>query len=219
MQLTESLKSIPKANNFIEIFKSQLPVLSSDKYTRMEVEAFITAQCLKFLQVNSPDASNHLLAEQFAEDVMETRLDWKPEDINMFFRFIRQRQDLPQCRIYGNKITGIKLSELITVYEDHRAEERESFINSQKEQEKAPMNLTVLHALNNVLNKFKPVESKPREETESEKLIKSWVAEFDKIYNAKYRDTKDSIRFIIQNGKKMNIDQWLKFKMEETIQE
>lgn len=81
------------------------------------------------------------------------------------------------------------------------------------------MNLTVLHALNNVLNKFKPVESKPREETESEKLIKSWVAEFDKIYNAKYRDTKDSIRFIIQNGKKMNIDQWLKFKMEETIQE
>lgn len=91
----------------------------------------IYVRCVTFLTINSNGDNTGLIARQFAQDIFETRPDWKTEDIDYFFKFIRQRQDIPECKIFGNKITGIKLMELAVIYEDYKSQERERMIKEQ----------------------------------------------------------------------------------------
>lgn len=92
------------------------------------LESVICEKTTSFLSVYSSDENNARMAIQFAQDLIETRPDWKIADVDYFFKFIRQRQDIESCRIFGNKITGLKLMELVCVYEDCKAIEREKML-------------------------------------------------------------------------------------------
>ena len=78
---------------------------------------------IRFLQVNFPDVNAVEVATQFALDVLESRTDWTLYDVIYFFKFIRQRQDIEELKIFGNafKITPIILSRLVSVYEEHKS--------------------------------------------------------------------------------------------------
>jgi len=86
----------------------------------------------RFLMVNFPDTVIDLTASQFAQDIIALRRDWNLDDIIMFFKFIRQRQDIPELKTYGGKITAIKLLEFSNYYENERCELKEQFLNNQK---------------------------------------------------------------------------------------
>lgn len=61
-------------------------------------------------------------ADAFAVDIVESRLDWKYQDIEMFFKTIRRRQDLPEFKVMGNKVTILKLNEMLAAYEAMRCD-------------------------------------------------------------------------------------------------
>ena len=78
---------------------------------------------LWFFKVNFPDANTSEVASQFAVDIVETRPDWTLYDVIYFFKFIRQRQDLDELKVFGNafKITPIVLSKFLSMYEEHKS--------------------------------------------------------------------------------------------------
>lgn len=86
----------------------------------------------RFLMVNFPDTSIDLTASQFSQDIIALRRDWNLDDIVMFFKFIRQRQDIPELKTYGAKITTIKLLEFSGYYENERCEIKEQFLIDQR---------------------------------------------------------------------------------------
>lgn len=79
----------------------------------------------RFISVNFPDVDAAGVSVQFAVDVINVRPDWNMLDILNFFKFIRQRQDLPENKIFGNKITPLKLMELTAGYENQKSIARE----------------------------------------------------------------------------------------------
>jgi hypothetical protein len=81
-------------------------------------------ECYKFLQLmDVEDVKAAGMAHAFAEDVLDTRDDWRLEDVVVFFRVIRQRQDIPEFKVYG-KVTILKLGEMMQAFDAIRAEER-----------------------------------------------------------------------------------------------
>lgn len=123
-----------KDNRFIEIIRSKEPniqklILAGRKE---ETQILIFEACRQFLDLNSPAENNKELAVQFAEDIIETRPDWKIEDIKYLFKFIRQRQDIPELKLFGNKITGIRLMEMVVTYENYKSEGRERVVAETK---------------------------------------------------------------------------------------
>lgn len=209
----ELLKDLPK--KFEDVFASNSKVISSKIYDEATTFKFIADHCLAFLAINSPDVNNALIAEQWAEDVTETRLDWKPEDVIMFFKFIRQRQDIPELNVMGNKITAIKLNSWLPVYDEYKSEAKEQYLKSSfQNQESKPANPEGLKRIASILKTIvKPVEaelSKPVEQTERQKEIQEWIKEFDKL-----REYDSSKRFIKHEGIFMNIDDFLFYKSQQ----
>lgn len=89
----------------------------------------------RFISVNFPEVSAVDVSLQFAVDIMESRPDWNLLDILHFFKFIRQRQDLPENKIFGNKITPLKLMELTAGYEENKSIAREIWHKKQISQQ------------------------------------------------------------------------------------
>jgi len=89
----------------------------------------------RFISVNFPDVNAQDVSLQFAVDITESRPDWNLIDILHFFKFIRQRQDLPENKIFGNKITPLKLMELTAGYEENKSIAREIWQKKQISQQ------------------------------------------------------------------------------------
>ena len=118
-----------------------------------------------FLSVNSQAGNHAMIALQFAQDIIETRPDWKIDDVIYFFKFVRQRQDIEDCRIFGNTITGIKLMQIASVYETHKAMQREENLRqlkaSETEQERHPTDPEIVrHHVSKIIERMKPEKEK-----------------------------------------------------------
>lgn len=109
----ESIITMKGIANFGQLTKPQ----------EKEVLTHIHTLSNRFFNVNFPDANSSEVAAQFAVDILESRKHWTLYDVIYFFKFIRQRQDLEELKIFGNafKITPIVLSRLVSVYEEHKS--------------------------------------------------------------------------------------------------
>lgn len=65
-------------------------------------------------------------ANRIAADLIETRPSWKAADFINLCKFLRQRQDIQELKVYG-QITFEKFVSNIAVYEDYRAQEMEAY--------------------------------------------------------------------------------------------
>lgn len=107
-------------------------IICNDTESEGKILQHIFKLTQRFLMVNFPDTAIDMTASQFAQDIISLRRDWNLDDIVMFFKFIRQRQDIPELKTYGGKITAIKLIEFSGVYENERCEIKEQFLVNQK---------------------------------------------------------------------------------------
>jgi len=206
----ESLKSLPTCKTITDVFNSKCPNISSKSYNQKDLFKFISDECCKFLNINSASENNEDIAFQFAEDITETRLDWKPTDIVMFFKTIRQRQDIEEFQVLGNKITGIKLSEMIMAYEELRADQFEVWNKTRwttpnPEIKVSEVGLKTLAEIKSRLFK-EPQKSGTPEESEQNNQVQQWIKDFDRI--------RAGSKFGEVNGQMMNIDDYLKYKIE-----
>ncbi len=119
-----SLMKAEKAIGFDLIFSTKFESFGNviDEKNLLENVMKITQ---RFIKVNFPEVNAVDISLQFAVDIIDLRPDWNIMDILNFFKFIRQRQDLPENKIFGNKISPIKLMELTAVYEENKSIARE----------------------------------------------------------------------------------------------
>ena len=110
--------------NFDLIFSTQRKPFCNIE-NESELLSSISKLTKRFIEVNFVGENSTDIALQFSIDIVEVRPDWNLLDILNFFKFIRQRQDLPGCKIFGNKISPIKLIELASVYEENKSIARE----------------------------------------------------------------------------------------------
>lgn len=154
MELTVQKHNTPTALHLLTIGVSELElsryernltiqdcVLSQDKplyiacydiKSEGEILSHVFRLTQRFLMVNFPETAIDLTASQFSQDIIALRRDWNLDDIIMFFKFIRQRQDIPELKTYGGKITAIKLIEFSNYYENERCDVKEQFLSNQK---------------------------------------------------------------------------------------
>lgn len=235
--MSNLIKTNQSVTSFDDIFQSPSKVL---KYQdRGDLLKFIVLHTLNFLNVNSPDPNNAPIAAQFAEDIADTRWDWKPEDIEYFFKFIRRRQDIPECNILGNKITALKLASIVPVYEDWRCRQKEDNIAQSKKESKKPLAPSAQKIVEEIVNRLKtppiPIEHRKsvpipeikdetpeqklfRETTnksiENEKLMDEWILEFDAL-NKKQGNLgrTGGIRMVLYKDQELDINDYLKEKL------
>ena len=117
-----------QAKTFIDVLKVKTRLLAALFMIKAELALHINKVCFAWLNINSPSPDNAGYSRQFTDVIMETRLDWKPEDIELFFKTVISRQDLDDFKIMGNRITAVKLCSMLPQYEELRAIEREKII-------------------------------------------------------------------------------------------
>lgn len=169
--------------------------------------------------VNSENTqqANELIAAQFAADIIETRLDWRIEDIKYFFKFFRQRKDIPECCILGNKITADKLMQAVNAYEVERADERAKTYKTKyvEPNEPLPLSKEAIEIINEIKQRnIKPYDYTVKDYSGDDKVINDIMREFDEIF--KQADTGTTIkgkRLINHNGVIMDAEQFVKWKL------
>lgn len=127
MQL--SLQTLQAGLTVSQVLNSELPVFQKImKLERAELMAYISKTTVVFIKNNFPGTKDPVsVAGEFAEDLMEQRLDWRLPDINLFFKFIKQNVGtMDDIKTFGNVMTPIRLLELATMYEEERCKIREA---------------------------------------------------------------------------------------------
>jgi hypothetical protein len=124
-----------KIENCVASTEKNIYSLVLNLETEKEILKNIFLLTQRFLQANFPESAIDATASQFAQDITELRRDWILDDIILFFKFVRQRQDIPELKTYGAKITSIKLLEFTKFYEDERCDAKEKFLSQKKQQE------------------------------------------------------------------------------------
>ncbi len=113
-----------RAINLPDIIRSSEPSvikLRADNYGSLFDYAVTCAT--NYLSVCYPNQLG--LAPVIASDLIDTRWSWKAADFINLFKFLRQRQDIEELRVFGNQLTMPKFMELVSVYENYRAMEFE----------------------------------------------------------------------------------------------
>lgn len=184
------------------------------KHSYDDIIEAIYVKAVTFLTINSTGDNIGHISRQFAQDIIETRPDWKIVDIDYFLKFVRQRQDIEQCRIFGNKITGMKLMELVVVYEEHKSEAREKKLVKEDEQVIEADSAVINEALKKIYAMTEKTKPK-KKASEVEKQMVEWMALFDSefIFRGK---TFGGKRFIEENGKWVDIDGFLQNRVNKT---
>lgn len=121
-----------KIENCVASTEKNIYSLVLDRKSEERILSNIFLLTQRFLQANFPESVIDATSMQFAQDITELRRDWILDDIILFFKFVRQRQDIPELKTYGAKITSIKLLEFTKFYEDERCDAKEKFLSQKK---------------------------------------------------------------------------------------
>lgn len=119
-----SLMKAEKSIGFDMIFNTQSKPFCNVTDEKKLLES-VMKLTQRFVSVNFPEVNAVDVSLQFAVDIIDNRPDWNMLDILNFFKFIRQRQDIPENKIFGNNITPLKLMELTFSYENNKSIARE----------------------------------------------------------------------------------------------
>lgn len=129
------LLSIEQQTTFNAIVKSSEPVFKTIVKAGESVRLAKTISGIAaiFFTDNFPEQDNTSdLAFLFSQQIIKREPTWEVGDAVNFFNFIQMRQDLPELKIYGNRITPIRLMEMVSVYNEHKAIEMEKVIAEKK---------------------------------------------------------------------------------------
>ena len=111
-----------------EALTANLPnirTIRADKTAKDGMFRIIFTHTRRFLELMDVDADKaKMIAEAFGTDVLDCRDDWNEADVVMFFKTIRQRQDIEDFSFKFRKINIVTLNEMAAAYDGVRADER-----------------------------------------------------------------------------------------------
>ena len=174
--------------------------MAQNRITELETIKSIFLLTQRFLMANFPDSNIDVTADQFTQDIIELRRDWVLDDILMFFKFIRQRQDIPELKTYGGKITAIKLIEFSNYYENERCEVKETIINDNKYKREESVSVKFLTDFGNELAERMRVDTEKQRADKLERAIKT---------NQHHKENEQCINWLkYQNATEMEKVTW-----------
>lgn len=197
------------------------PVINQLAKKDMEgIKKDISSICFKFLRINSTGEMNDLISQQFADMIIRTRYDWKLAEVQTFFNTILDRQDIEGFRVFGNKITALKLSEMVCTYEELRSEAREGIIKQSKASEPTErLNIASIEEakvyIDKIFENVKPIKKvcHPTEKNNAYWIVQEYLEEFDRLFNSQ-QNTCEGIRYVVVGGERYDIDKYLRLRME-----
>jgi hypothetical protein len=157
--------------------------------------AWSSIQVVDLLNLISPDSAkqNSQTAEAFVDDMIETRPDWRAEDVICFVKFIRQEAGAVNTRT----LNILQLTDLITEFEDKRAEEREQIYRKEKAEqlERKATSKEAEEQLRQIREKLEAERAKPeplvRQADPMRDKVNGFIKEHDNLRNregfAKYK--------------------------------
>lgn len=128
------LMEIGNGVSFTSIIRSNEPIFKDvvKRGDEVNLTKAVFSVAAIFMADNFPDQNGSDISVQFAKQIINREPTWELGDIVNFFDFIVMRQDLPELKVYGNKITPFRLMEMVSVYNEHKAEERERIVAEEK---------------------------------------------------------------------------------------
>jgi len=167
------LMQIEKRLTIQEVLKSIEPVFNEiSKNFKQESNTLycIDILCQRFIKANYPDTNHIEVSQQFSNDILEIKTDWKLADIIIFFKYVRQNQHIKELKVMGNKINGLKLMEFANIYDDFRANERTKIFRENKTEKSNEIPKTVMEQLMEIVTKIK---NKPKKDTSGQILARN----------------------------------------------
>lgn len=134
---TDSLATIQPSQvaTIREALTANLPnirTVRADKQAKDNMFRVIFSHTRNFLELMDMDSDKaKITAEAFGTDVLDCRDDWNEADVIMFFKTIRQRQDIEDFSFKFRKINIVTLNEMAAAYDGVRADERTLLRRSQ----------------------------------------------------------------------------------------
>lgn len=208
--------------SIVDALTYSAPVINQLAKSHMEgIKKDISSICFKFLRINSTGDVNDLISQQFADMIIRTRYDWKLTEVQTFFNTILDRQDIEGFRVFGNKITALKLSEMVCTYEELRSEAREDLVKKDKKSEPAErLKIASMEEakvyIDKIFENIKPIKKvcKPTEKNNAYWIVQEYLEEFDRLFNSQ-QNTCEGIRYVVVGGERHDIDKYLKKRFEE----
>lgn len=223
-------KDSHKASTALEVFKSTNPCIEAlvKQNSVAEVKKAIHSIIYDAMVLMFPEQSEVLAVSlMFAEDIVDTRPDWKSNDIDLFFKFIRRAQGNQEDKLFG-KISILWLNQMIPKYEDYKSEEREKMHQELKRSTpdelpaKSEKTEEYIKSLKQILSHNKPEKKEAASSpiTEQQKRHNVWMRNFDKVKIKKpiYSEGGVPLPFIDyydnigRKWKRVDITEYLMFK-------
>jgi hypothetical protein len=180
-----------------------------------ELKTHVMQGIYENLQVIWPDLDSLTISMVMTDDILETKPDWKLDDIHCLFKFIRHNQGDERLKVYG-KINLLTLMQMVSVYEEHRSEQREIIVSQYKSQEKETIALhpevaAKLKEIRETIERESPQKAVPPV-NEMQEIHNRWMRQFDTLYSKRPLPYG---KFIKRYGKAMDINDYLNYKQQQ----
>lgn len=194
-----------------------------NKLARSGVDVQALVEVLLYDLVDTFNFAKNMSKEQVEKCAMaliDTYWNYSPED------FIRCCANIKQSKYLDKMFESFDESKIhfcFGRYDLERQEEifqlRQKESSDWKQANKEPLlgeaiNQQLKEYANTLIDKAKPKESKPREKTESEKIMDELIHEFDELYSNQGKGVGGQ-RFVLYDGKMRNIDDYCNYRFSQ----
>jgi hypothetical protein len=195
------------------IVASTSPKLSALPYK--DAERDIMSVVLAYMQQYSPypESTSLLAIKNFAEQIISGYQHWIIDDIENFLKWFIENQSNPDVQLTGNKITFLKLSSVLPLYEEQRIDAiRNSKMSTTLRERDTPVGLTqtsmdVIKEIRQRLRpKYVPIplsDEEIKQRTETTNIL----AEFDTLWAT--QQTRHGIaKYVTVDNTIIYVDRW-----------
>ena len=161
-----------------------------------------------------PECTNLYAVKMFAELIITGYPHWKLADVSNFFKWFLQNQHIGELQITGNKITYLKLAQVIPLYELNRIDVilSKNSTSGDNNTNRTGVSVEAKKVIGQILNRIKPaygIRELSAEELEQQRITTSILAEFDKLW-ADQNTHHSGIRYVTLSGVIYYITDWEK---------
>lgn len=199
-----------------DIVKSNALTLAALDYDVTEKELLIAISAFMVAYSPYPESTNILAMRNFVKQLVSMYPSWKVADVSNFLQWFVASQHLEEVKVLGNKITYLKLSSVLPMYEDYRVEAVKS-INHAKaypligDANRSELSQDAKSIINEIKNRVKPkYVARPftDEELAEQKITSDILNEFEKLWHEQGQKTHGAFRYVIVNDITYYIVDW-----------
>lgn len=206
-------KGILASDKLAVIVASDAPRLRDMPYKDVERDAI--SVILAYMQQYSPypESTGLLAIKNFAEQIIAGYSHWVVDDIENFLKWFIENQSNPEVKLVGNKITFLKLSSVLPLYEEQRIDTiRQAKAAAISDERSTPAGHTQVSkdVINEIRERIRPkhvVRELSEDERQEQSTTTTILAEFDALWS-KQGTRHGAIKYVTVNDTIIYVYDW-----------